>query len=106
MSDASSLSATSYERLTAKNKLSPKQEQLVNQIAQGRYKSLAGILIDKVGGLLDRLSRRTKPRSFWFHATVFFIITVVLSWFIVLFHTPSRSMPLVESSSLILGPVL
>jgi hypothetical protein len=69
--------------VTEKVELSQKREEIKRQLAAGEYRTLIDVILDGTGRLIQKLTRRPEPPSFWFSMvaiTLFYVsITVFIS---------------------------
>ncbi len=60
------------------NELAQKRQQIKAEIESGKYKSLARVIINGTGHLIQRLTFAKKPPSFWCNSVVFALFTLLV----------------------------
>ena len=65
-------------RMTENNELAQKRQQIKAEIQSGKYKSLAGIMINGTGHLIQKVTFSKKPPTFWYNSLVFALLTILI----------------------------
>jgi hypothetical protein len=64
--------------MTENNELTQKRQQIKAEIKDGKYKSLAGVMINGTGYLVQKATFSKKPLAFWYNSLVFTLLTLLI----------------------------
>ena len=64
--------------MSENNELAQKRQQIKTEIQSGKYKSLAGIMINGTGHLIQKVTFSKKPSVFWYNSLVFALLTILI----------------------------
>ena len=64
--------------MTQNNEITTKRQQIRAEIKSGKYKSLAGIILDGMGQLIQMVTFSKKPPLFWYTSVVFVLFTLFI----------------------------
>jgi len=62
--------------------LHERREELRRQLAEGGYSTLADVLLDETGRLIQKVTRSPKPISFWYSAVAIALVTLLIGWLV------------------------
>jgi hypothetical protein len=63
--------------MTENNEVTKKRQALKAEINGGEYRSLARVILDGTGRIIQRITFSEKPPSFWYNSLVFAIVTLL-----------------------------
>lgn len=61
--------------MTENNEVTKRRQEIKAEINGGKYKSLARVILDGTGRIIQRLTFSEKPPSFWYNSLVFAVVT-------------------------------
>jgi hypothetical protein len=67
------------DRMTENNEVSKNREAIKAEIEAGKYKSLARVILNWTGRLVQRFTFAAKPPSFWYNSIVFALFTLLVA---------------------------
>lgn len=87
--------------------LANKRQEIQGEIKAGRYKSLADILLDGTGRLMQQLAFSKTPPAFWYNSVAFVLLTLLISAIIAkFFGDPAPNLSSDEILNMFLGGYL
>jgi hypothetical protein len=75
--------------MTENNEVAKKRQEIKAEINGGEYRSLARVILDGTGRIIQRLTFSKKPPSFWYNSLVFAVVTLLFCTSIAI---PQRSL--------------
>jgi hypothetical protein len=75
--------------MTENNEVAKKRQEIKAEISEGEYRSLARVILDGTGRIIQRLTFSKKPPSFWYNSLVFAVVTLLFCTSIAI---PQRSL--------------
>ena len=61
--------------MTENNEVTKRRQEIKAEINGGKYRSLARVILDGTGRIIQRLTSSEKPPSFWYNSLVFAVVT-------------------------------
>ena len=88
--------------MTKNDELLQKRQEIRDEIKGGKYKSLAGIMLDGTGRFIQKLTFSRKAPAFWFNSLAFAILTLLICMLLSLLEEPASNLNLSAESTLMI----
>ncbi len=80
--------------MTENDEITKKRQEIKAEIDGGEYRSLARVILDGTGRIIQRLTFSEKPPSFWYNSLVFAVVTLLFCTSLaILLGNPNADLP-------------